>query len=217
MQARSIRRGDTEGVRPESGEKGSLETGHPPHEGRASKGRGRSEECRVVRRELHGPAGNRANPRTGCGVQQTREAQCEEAAEVVRNDEGGTCSGVASPNLGKPRVDARSDVGGGAVFEELQERNPRPSVGFGRQEGEGSERNGRPSKRRRRIRVSAARREERKLLCIGTGREETPDAGRANHPRTPDPRSVQTRRHFEPKPTPRKVPIRTRAAVSERL
>jgi hypothetical protein len=59
---------------------------------------------------------------------------------------------VATPNLGKPREDAHGDVGGGAIFEELQERNLRPSVGFGRPVGEGSERTGWPSKRRRRIR-----------------------------------------------------------------
>jgi hypothetical protein len=33
--------------------------------------------------------------------------------------------GVATLGLGQPRVDAHGDVGGGAVFEELQERSPR--------------------------------------------------------------------------------------------
>jgi hypothetical protein len=61
---------------------------------------------------------------TGCGVQQTRKPCAEKAAEVGRNDKGGTCSGVATPNLGQPREDAQGDVGGGAVFEELQERSP---------------------------------------------------------------------------------------------
>jgi len=48
---------------------------------------------------------------------------------------------VATPNLGQPREDAHGDIGEGAIFEELQERNPRPTVGFGRSVGEGSERN----------------------------------------------------------------------------
>jgi hypothetical protein len=60
----------------------------------------------------------------GSRVQQTCKACAEQAVEVGRNDKGGTCSGVANPNLGQPREDAHGDVDGGAVFEELQERNP---------------------------------------------------------------------------------------------
>lgn len=65
---------------------------------------------------------------TGNRVQQTCGPCAEEAAEVGKNDKGGTRSGVANPNLGKPRVDAHGDVGGGAIFEELQERSPRELV-----------------------------------------------------------------------------------------
>jgi len=36
------------------------------------------------------PPGNASNPKTGSGAQQTRRADAEETAEVVRNHEGGT-------------------------------------------------------------------------------------------------------------------------------
>jgi hypothetical protein len=39
------------------------------------------------------PPGNASNPKTGSGAQQTRRADAEQAAEVVRNHEGGTRSG----------------------------------------------------------------------------------------------------------------------------
>jgi hypothetical protein len=73
-------------------------------------------------------ARNQANPMTGSRVQQTCKPCAEKAAEVGQNDKGGTCSGVANPNLGQPSEDAHGDVGGGAVFEELHERSPRESV-----------------------------------------------------------------------------------------
>jgi len=38
-------------------------------------------------------AGNAMNPRIGSGMQQARERPEEEAAEVVRTHEGGTCGG----------------------------------------------------------------------------------------------------------------------------
>jgi hypothetical protein len=84
---------------------------------------------------------------TGCRVQQTCKPCAEEAAEVGKNDKGGTCSGVATPNLGQPRVDAYGDVGGRAIFEELQERNPRRHQ-LRLRSDEGSERTGVPSKGR---------------------------------------------------------------------
>ena len=73
-------------------------------------------------------ARNQANPMTGSRVQQTCNPCAEETTEVGKNDKGGTCSGVANPNLGKPSVDAHGDVGGGVVFEELHERSPRKLV-----------------------------------------------------------------------------------------
>lgn len=73
-------------------------------------------------------ARNQANPMTGSRVQQTCKPCAEQTAEVGKNDKGGTRSGVATPNLGKPSVDAHGEVGGGAIFEELQERSPRKPV-----------------------------------------------------------------------------------------
>lgn len=56
-------------------------------------------------------AGNARNPRAGIGVQQTRDRRAEEAAEVVRNHEGGTrCRWMAPSARRRPRppgVDAR--------------------------------------------------------------------------------------------------------------
>lgn len=101
--------------------------------------------------------------------------------------------GCGNPNLGQPREDAHGDIGGGAIFEELQERNPRPSVGFGRSVSEGSERNrmafeGEAS--------GGSEREWRKLLRIDAGRgEKDLDTGRANHPRTSMPCDVKTPQH----------------------
>jgi hypothetical protein len=120
--------------------------------------RARTPRRRVVRpANVGGTARNQANPMTGSRVQQTCKPCAEEAAEVGQNDKGGTCSGVATPNLGQPRVDAHGDVGGGAIFEELQERNllkPRPS-GRG---GAGSKRSSVSPKGRRRSAVRAGRR-----------------------------------------------------------
>jgi hypothetical protein len=101
---------------------GTLVTGSPLSRRRASKGRNACVEGRsigVSRRS----ARNQANPRIGCRVQQTCEPCAEQAAEVGRNDKGGTCSGVATPNLGQPSVDAHGHVDGGAVFEEPHERS----------------------------------------------------------------------------------------------
>lgn len=72
-------------------------------------------------------ARNQANPMTGSRVQQTCKPCAEQTAEVGKNDKGGTRSGVANPNLGQPSVDAHGDVGGGAIFEEPQERSLRES------------------------------------------------------------------------------------------
>lgn len=73
-------------------------------------------------------ARNQANPMTGSRVQQTCKPCAEQTAEVGKNDKGGTRSGVANPNLGQPSVDAHGDVGGGAIFEEPQERSLREFV-----------------------------------------------------------------------------------------
>jgi len=59
--------------------------------------------------------GNATNPRIGSGMQQARERPEEEAAEVVRTHEGGTCGGggtlsaEAEPQ-GLAGVDSGSDV-----------------------------------------------------------------------------------------------------------
>jgi len=88
--------------------------------GRLGGGSGAGESRRSAR--------NQANPMTGSRAQQTCKPCAEKNTEVGKNDKGGTCSGVANPNLGKPSVDAHGEVGGGAVFEELQERSPRERV-----------------------------------------------------------------------------------------
>jgi hypothetical protein len=62
-------------------------------------------------------------------------------------------------------VDAHGDVGGRAIFEELQERNPR-RLQLRLRSDEGSERTGVPSKRRGR---KLGERERRKLLRVSTG------------------------------------------------
>ena len=51
---------------------------------------GKSLRALVIRDPIDG---NATNPRIGSGAQQTRERPEEEAAEVVRTHEGGTCGG----------------------------------------------------------------------------------------------------------------------------
>ena len=102
---------------------------------RASKGRDASGERRVSakvdpRRETG------RTPGSAAGCNKPAKPCAEQAAEVGRNDKGGTCSGVATPNLGQPREDAHDDADGGAIFEELQERNPkRPQLRLRSDEG----------------------------------------------------------------------------------
>jgi hypothetical protein len=114
--ARSIGGGNTFGARPESGarprgratkelrfhrsngeEAGSLVTGHPLRSGRTSKGRGRSEECRWVWCKPNRSAGNRANPRTGCRVQQTCEAVCGGSRRSREERQGRNVFGCGKP------------------------------------------------------------------------------------------------------------------------
>jgi hypothetical protein len=91
---------------------------------------------------------------------------------------------VAIPNLGQPRVDARGDAGGGAVFEELHERSP-SDIDFGRR-CEGSQQTGTFEEEA----TEHGECERRKPFRIGAapGR---PGLGKANDPRRTDaPRRV---------------------------
>lgn len=111
-------------IRSNNEEAGSLATDNPLFWRRALKGKETPGERRVSakvdgRRETRRTLG----PVAGCN--KPAKLCAEQAAEVGKNDKGGTCSGVATPNLGQPRVDAHRDIGGRVVFEELQERNPR--------------------------------------------------------------------------------------------
>jgi hypothetical protein len=86
-------------------EAGSLVTGHPLVSGRTSKGQwtlgGMSER---VGENRHGRAGNRANPRTGCGVQQTREAVCGASRRSREERQGRNTFGCGNP---EPRATER--------------------------------------------------------------------------------------------------------------
>lgn len=89
-------------------------------------------------------------------------------------------------------MDAHGDVGEGAIFEELQERNPRSTVGFGRSVSEGSERNRMAFEEEASGQVSTSG-----GSCSASVPVEGKDLdmGRANHPRRPMPCDVKTPRH----------------------
>jgi hypothetical protein len=171
-------------------EAGSLETGHPLDSGRASNGRGRSEECRTV------DASRRVGRKPGEPQDRLRGATNPRSRVWSKPPKSGGTTRAERVRMWQPRTSGNrehthGDVGGGAIFEELQERNPRPSGGFGRPAGEGSEQNGWPSKRRRRY----GEREWRKPFRIESWSGETLTSGRANHPRRPMPCDVKTARH----------------------
>jgi len=129
-------------------EEGNLATGNPLSWRRASKGKEtpgeRRGSAKVDRRRE-----TRRTLRPVAGCNKPAKPCVEQAAAVGKNDTGGTCSGVATPNLGQPRVDTHGDIGGRAVFEELQERNPRHAR-LRSSMDEGSKQTGVPSKGRRR-------------------------------------------------------------------
>jgi hypothetical protein len=132
--------GDTHRVRLESGEKprgGGREDfglqdqprgGRDPVTGnpllaRKDFERERTPEERRVSARVDGRRETRRTLRPVAGCNKPAKPGVEQAAEAGRNSRGGTRSGVATPNLGKPRVDTQGDIGGRAVFEEPQERN----------------------------------------------------------------------------------------------
>lgn len=101
-------------------------------EGNASKGQRQWERLRTADR----PSPRAAKSRTGAqkpgephdrlqGATNLRSRVRRKLPKSGRTTRAEHVQGVATLGLGQPRVDAHGDVGGGAVFEELQERSLR--------------------------------------------------------------------------------------------
>jgi len=136
-------------------------------------------------------ARNQANPMTGSRAQQTCKPCAEQTAEVGKNDKGGTRSGVANPNLGKPSVDAHGEVGGGAIFEELHERSPRELV------ISVTGRRGRQANRRvfERETTGCGERGTAGAVSVSRAGPGQPGRGKANDPQLEAPCEVKTEQH----------------------